>query len=122
MLRVLSENTLILYLRAGPEMEDELIRRAVAHPKPLYYREDFLDERLREYLQLEGHASPDDICPDRFVRWIFPALVRHRRPRYERIATHYGYTTDATDIAGLRDEKDFLELVAIAIERKQARH
>ena len=29
-LRILRENTLILYLRAGPDMEEELIRRAAS--------------------------------------------------------------------------------------------
>lgn len=118
MLRVLAENTLILYLRAGPGMEEELIRRAIARPKPLYYREDFLDRRLVEYLQREGLASPDEIEPDRFVRWIFPELVRHRRPRYEAIAAAHGYTVDAADLGRVTDEAGFLELVATAIDRK----
>jgi hypothetical protein len=118
MLRVLAENTLILYLRAGPEMEAELIRRAVAAPKPLYYREDFLDRRLADYLRAEGLSAPEEIDPDRFVQWIFPDLVRHRRPRYEDIATRYGYTTDARELESVSDEADFLALVAAAIDRR----
>jgi hypothetical protein len=118
MLRVLSEQTLILYLRAGPEMEEELIYRAVTRPKPLYYREDFLDHSLARYLQQEGMSSPEEIVPDRFVQWIFPDLVRHRRPRYEDLAARYGYTTDARDLAQVTGEADFLELVATAIDRK----
>ena len=120
MLRILASRTVILYLRAGPEMEQELIRRAIADPKPLYYRDDFLDRRLVEYLQREGLASPDEIDPDRFVRWIFPELVRHRRPRYEAIAEQHGYTVDTRDVAGVTGERDFLELVASAIDRKNA--
>ncbi len=119
MLRILSDHTLILYLRAGPDMEQELIRRAVAKPKPLYYRDDFLDSRLAEYLRLEGLSSPEEIVPDRFVQWIFPSLVRHRRPRYEEIAARYGYTTDANELAGVRDEADFLDLVGDAIDRRK---
>jgi len=118
MLRVLASRTLILYLRAGPDMEQELIRRAAASPKPLYYREDFLDRRLVEYLQREGLSSPDEIEPDKFVRWIFPELLRHRRPRYQAIADQHGYTVDAADLAGVTDEGSFLELVACAIDRK----
>ncbi len=121
MLRVLIDRTLILYLRAGPEMEAELIRRAIANPKPLYYREDFLDRRLVEYLQRENLSSPDEISPDRFVQWIFPELVQHRRPRYEGLAERYGYTVDATDLAQVGDESDFLELVATAIDRERSR-
>jgi hypothetical protein len=118
MLRVLSTHTLILYLRAGPDMEQELIRRAIARPKPLYYREDFLDQHLAEYLRAEKLSSPDEIDPDQFVRWIFPHLVRHRRPRYEEIAARHGYTVDARDLEAVRSEADFLELVATAIDRK----
>ena len=43
-LEVLSQHTLILYIRATEHDEQELIRRAEADPKPLYYREAFLDE------------------------------------------------------------------------------
>lgn len=118
MLQVLFDHTLILYLRAGPDMEQELIRRAVDSPKPLYYREDFLDQRLAEYLRLERLSSPDEIEPDKFVRWIFPDLVRHRRPRYEALAQRLGYTIDAKDLESVRDEPDFLELVAAAIDRR----
>jgi hypothetical protein len=117
MLRALSENTLVLYLRAGAEMESELIRRAEANPKPLYYREDFLDAKLAEYLAREQLSSADWIEPDKFVRWIFPELVRHRRPRYEAMADRYGYTVDARDLEQVRDEADFFELVAGAIDR-----
>jgi hypothetical protein len=119
MLQTLADHTLILYLRAGAGMEEELIRRAVANPKPLYYREDFLDARLAQYLRQEGLASADEIVPDRFVQWIFPELVRHRRPRYEALAERYGYTVDARDLERVTNETDFLELVARAIDRRK---
>ena len=119
MLKVLADHTLILYLRAGDDMEQELIRRAAANPKPLYYREDFLDRELKAYLQETGERSADDIDPDKFVRWIFPRLVQHRRPRYEALASRLGYTVDARDIEGLRDEQDFLQLVVGAIRRRR---
>lgn len=118
MLQVLADHTLVLYLRAGDDMEQELIRRAAANPKPLYYREDFLDRELAAYLAGSGDRSPDAIDPDRFVRWIFPRLVQHRRPRYEALAARIGYTVDARDINGLRDEQDFLDLVVGAIRRR----
>ena len=118
MLKVLADHTLILYLRAGDDMEQELIRRAVANPKPLYYRDDFLDRELAGYLQETGARSTEDIDPDHFVGWIFPRLVQHRRPRYAALASRLGYTVDARDIEGLRDEQDFLQLVVAAIRRR----
>jgi hypothetical protein len=118
MLEVLGRTTLILYLRAGEDMEQELIRRAVANPKPLYYRDDFLKAQMANYLQDNGVATVDEIEPDHFVRWIFPRLVQHRRPRYQAIADRLGYTVDAQDIETLRDEADILEMVAAAIQRR----
>ena len=118
MMKVLADHTLILYLRAGEDMEQELIRRALVNPKPLYYREDFLDRELKIYLKETGESSPDEIDPDHFVRWIFPRLVQHRRPRYEALASQFGYTVDARDIAGIRDEQDFMKLVVDAIRRR----
>jgi hypothetical protein len=118
MLKVLADHTLILYLRAGDDMEQELIQRAAANPKPLYYRDDFLDRELKVYLQETGESSPDRIDPDRFVRWIFPRLVQHRRPRYAALADRLGYTVEARDIGSLRDEQDFLQLVVGAIRRR----
>jgi len=118
MLKVLAAHTLILYLRAGDDMEQELIRRAAANPKPLYYREDFLERELALYLRETGQRSADDIDPDSFVRWIFPRLVQHRRPRYTELATRLGYTVDAMSIESLRDEQDFLQMVVGAIRQR----
>lgn len=118
--RVLCEHTLILYLRAGPDMEEELVRRAASNPKPLYFSEPFLDEKLVEYLSETGLPGADAIEPDRFVQWIFPRLLEYRRPLYESIADAHGYTVDAREIARLEGEDDFIELIADAIERKHA--
>jgi hypothetical protein len=120
MLAVLAKHTLILYLRAGDDMEQELIRRAQSNPKPLYYRADFLEPRLATYLREQGLASDAAVDPDHFVRWIFPHLVQHRRPRYEAIAGRYGYTVDAATLGSLRDEQDFIALVCDAIGRRPA--
>jgi len=116
-LKVLRDKTLILYLRAGPEMEEELIRRAIDDPKPMYYRESFLDQKLAEYLKQESIESADEIEPDKFVQWIFPELLEHRRPLYDALADQHGYTIDAREIDHVHNEADFLELVASAIRK-----
>ena len=71
------------------------MRRAIDDPKPLYYQDTFLDAKLAEYLGEAELQDPSDIVPDEFVRWIFPALVAHRRPKYEALADRYGYTLSA---------------------------
>ena len=113
---LLAEHTLIVYIRADEGMEQELIRRQRHHPKPLYYGETFFLRSLDRYLESEGLASPEDIDPDQFVRWIFPCLVAHRRPRYERIAADHGYTVNAATAGEVRDERDFIDLVARAVD------
>jgi hypothetical protein len=112
----LADNTLILYLKPDIELENQLVRRAIADPKPLYYQESFLDRKLAEYLSEAELESPDQIVPDEFVRWIFPALVAHRRPKYEAIAKRHGYTLSARLAEAITGEQDFLELVASALD------
>ena len=46
------------------------------------------------------------------MQWVFPSLVAHRRPRYEAISRRHGYTVEARAAEGVRDEADFLDLVA----------
>jgi hypothetical protein len=113
---ILAEHTLILYLKADEAMERELVQRAVDDPKPLYYHEEFLDRKLAEYLGDQGLQDASEIVPDEFVRWIFPSLVAHRRPKYQALADAYGYTVDARLAEQIRGEKDFLELVAGALD------
>lgn len=115
-MEALAAHTVVLYIEADEDMERELITRQRAHPKPLYYQREFFNAQLAEFIETHGHNSPDDIDPDAFVQWIFPRLVAHRRPAYQRIARKYGYTVAASDIEKVRDEQDFVDLVATAID------
>ena len=117
-IRILDEQTLILYIKASKEDEQELIRRAESDPKPLYYREEFLDEQLEVYKKEKNIEYVAMIDPDEFVRWIFPKLFYARIPRYEAIANNYGYTVTTKELYQVRDEKDFLELVTTAVNRQ----
>ncbi len=114
----LATNTLILYIKATEADEKMLIQRAIDDPKPLYYRSEFLDQQLAEYMAENGLEYVAQIEPDDFVRWIFPRLFYSRIPRYEQIADKFGYTVSTTELAEVRNETDFLNLVASAIERK----
>lgn len=114
-LQILAEHTLILYIKTSPELEQLLIERAARNPKPLYYREAFLDEKLSEFMELKGYSDPNRMPPDEFAAWVFPKLVHARLPRYQRIADEFGYTVDAGEAAKIEGEADFLQLVAKAI-------
>lgn len=111
----LADCTLMVYIRADEAMEEELIRRAAAAPKPLYYSKDFFEREIAEYLRLHDLPGVAEIDPDEFVVWIFPRLLAHRRPRYEHIASEHGYVVSATEAATVRDEHDFLDMVANAL-------
>ena len=116
-LRVLSEHTVILYIKATASDEQELIRRAALDPKPLYYREAFLDEQLEVYLSERGLPYVAQIDPDDFVRWVFPHLFAARIPRYAAIARDYGYSVTTAELAEVHDEAGFLRLVETALAR-----
>ena len=118
-LEILAKHTLILYIKIPSDLEQTIFERAQSDPKPLYYREAFLDENLAEYMRLMDIKTPNLIPPDEFVRWVFPRLFRSRQPRYQEIADHYGYTLDTSETAEVQGEDDFIQLVANAI-RKQS--
>lgn len=122
LLEMLAAHTLLLYIRASDSDEQALIRRAAADPKPLYYRDTFLDEQLNHYMAERNIGYVAQIDPDHFVRWVFPHLFYARIPRYEMIARDYGYCVTAAEIAAVNSEADFIELVAQAIERQSQEH
>ncbi len=116
-LNALSDNTLILYIKASKTDEQELIKRAEDLPKPLYYRASFLDEQLAAYMSEKKLEYVALIEPDDFVRWVFPHLFYSRIPRYEAIADQYGYTITTEDVAAVQSENDFIELISNVLER-----
>ena len=115
-LSLLAAHTLILYIKATAEDEEALVARAEQTPKPLYYQKQFLDEQLAVYLRARKLDYIALIEPDDFVRWVFPELLRARRPRYERIAASYGYTIASDAVSDVTSETDFIELIAATLD------
>lgn len=118
-LQTLSDHTLILYLKASKKNEEELIARAVSSPKPLYYREAFLEQQLATYMQQREIPYAALIDPDDFVQWTFPHLFNSRIPRYEAIAAQHGYTVTTDELMKITSVEDFMSLIETAIERHQ---
>lgn len=116
-LEVLAAHTLMLYIQASEDDEQALIRRAESDPKPLYYREAFLDEQLGHYLAERDLDYVAFVDPDDFVRWVFPRLFYSRIPRYQAIAERFGYTITTAELAAVRDEGDFLDLLELVVDR-----
>ncbi len=117
-LETLAEHTLILYIRATEADEQAVLERAQTHPKPMFYRDAFLDEALPEYLRANGLEYVAQIDPDDFGRWIFPRLFHARKPRYEALAKQYGYSVSSVEAGQVQSEADFIELICTAIERE----
>lgn len=117
-LKTLAENTLIIYIKIPETLEQTIIDRAKSDPKPLYYREAFLDEKLAEFMSINNYPSADLIPPDEFVTWVFPELFKSRIPRYQAIADEYGYTVDANDVAKVTNEDDFIKLITNALAKQ----
>jgi hypothetical protein len=114
---LLAQHSLILYIRVPEADEIKLIQRAQADPKPLYYRPEFLKSAVADYLEQRGLEFVAEIDPDDFTRWVFPRLFHSRVPRYEAIARPQGYTVSSEEVASVRDEQDFLDLLETAIAR-----
>ncbi len=117
-LDTLAKHTVVLYIEATEVDEQALIRRAAEDPKPLYYRNVFLDEQLAVFKRERKLAYVALIDPDEFVRWIFPRLFYARIPRYQAIAERYCYTVTTAEIAQIQSEADFLHLVETVIARE----
>ncbi len=113
----LAKHSLIIYIQATSEDEKALIQRAEADPKPLYYREDFLDIKLEEYMQHHSLEYAAQIIPDEFVRWVFPRLFYERIPRYEAIADKYGYTVSTKEIESVQTEDDFMKVISATLDK-----
>ena len=118
-LETLAKHSLIIYIKATEQDELKLIQRAEQDPKPLYYRETFLDEQLGIYLEENNLEYAAMIEPDDFVRWVFSRLFYNRIPRYQAIADEYGYTISTNDISKVHSVDDFLALIEKELDKNK---
>lgn len=109
--QTLFEHTLILYIRASKSNESAIIERSQTHPKPLHYQHKFLKQQLSAYLRENQFAYIAQIDPNTFVRWVFPRLLKHRKPKYRAIASQYGYTIDSQDLYLCKNTDEVFELI-----------
>ncbi len=115
-LNLLAQHTLIIYIKTSEDQEQLLFERAQQDPKPLYYRADFLDENLKAFMDEFHYRCTEQIPPNEFVSWVFPKLFHARLPRYQAIADQYGYTVDASAVAQVKNEDEFIKLIAQTLD------
>lgn len=110
LLRQLSEECLLVWIKGDAAHTQELIRRFDRAPKPMAYQPEFLTRVWQGYLEAHD-CSEKDVDPDDFVRWTYAQALSHRQPRYEAMAK-WGITITPAAISALKDESDFVGLIA----------
>jgi len=120
-IKTLGESTTLIYIRGTEKDADELIRRFVHSPKPMYYQPPFLTTKWAEFKKLNKITDDTKVDPNKFGAWGFEALLHDRLPRYQKLADKFGYTIDAADLAIVRDGDEFVDLVSEAIKGRMRR-
>ena len=110
----LSGRALMVWVRGTQDHTAELIRRFDRAPKPMAYQPEFLARVWAQYLD-ETALPPQAVDPDAFIRWTYAQALAHRQPRYAAMARNWGVTVEAADMAGVRDARDFTDVVAAAL-------
>ncbi|MCR9126417.1 MAG: ATPase [Rhodobacteraceae bacterium] len=116
LMRLLSEHTLLIWLKGDDAHTAELIRRFDRAPKPMAYQPEFLLQAWTEYL-LENKCLEGDVDPDAFIRWTYARALAHRQPRYAAMA-RWGITLTADSLAGAPDAAAVDRLIAQALEAR----
>lgn len=115
-LRHLSDNLLLVWIKGTDDHADQLIERFNAAPKPMYYPPEIMQDMWERYLAEKGQVE-FDVDPDDFIRWGYAEALHHRQPRYAAMAK-WGVTIAAQDVAQINTPADFDVLIADAINRK----
>ena len=114
--KLLSEKTLIVYIKTSEETERRLIDRAKRRPKPMYYNPTFFEKALQSYLKENNLSYAAQINPDAFVGWVFPKLVADRLKKYESLASKYGCTIKSNELHDCGSAKDVINLISNALK------
>lgn len=117
LLSELSQHTLLVWIKGTEAHTEELIRRFDRAPKPMAYQPEFLSRVWQEYLS-ENKISDDEVNPHAFLRWTYAQALAHRQPRYQAMADNWGVTVTADQIASVKTNADFEELIAYALEAR----
>ena len=115
-LKALSEDALLVWIKGDAAHTDELVRRFDKSPKPMCYQPAFLEDCWSKYLS-ENNVSEDDVDPDHFVRWTYARALAHREPLYSRMAD-WGVTVTPDQISNATSHDGFVDMIAAAIEAK----
>lgn len=116
LMTTLSATCLPIWIKGDAAHTEALIKRFDKAPKPMAYQPEFLLTCWQDYLAESG-LSETAVNPDTFVRWTYARALAHRQPRYAAMA-RWGVTVTADEVASLKGEADFIDLIAHALERR----
>ena len=116
-LKMLSDCSLMVWIKGSEGHTADLVERFDKAPKPMAYQPEFLLAAWRDYLN-ENKLQEDDVDPDSFIRWTYARALAHRQPRYADMAKNWGITVDASDMATVRDETDFISVISMGLEAR----
>lgn len=115
----LSRHTLLVYIHADDDLNEEILRRAIAHPKPICYDPQFLAEAVRAYGAMSGEGNPDAFDADAFLRYVAPKMLSHRRERFTLLARRYGVMLDAREVWKVQSPGQFEQMLAQAVRAQR---
>jgi hypothetical protein len=110
LLKELSEECLLIWIKGDSDHTQELIRRFDKAPKPMAYQPEFLAKVWKDYLS-KINGAEDAVDPNDFIRWTYTQALAHRQPRYEAMSK-WGVTITPDQISALGTEDDFVDLIA----------
>jgi len=113
-LSLLAEHALIIWIEGSAADTQTLCERFSKAPKPMYTRPEQMRARWQRYLT-EMDATPQTVDPDAFIRWSFREIVDERIPLYRAIATNWGITLQASDVAQLSTAQGVVDLISSAL-------
>lgn len=109
-LKALSENSLIVWLRGSDAHLNTLVERFNRAPKPMYTRAAAMEQRWKDYRAATG-LDESEVDPDTFIRWSYRQILDDRLPLYQAIADGWGVTIDASSLEGVTDAAEFCSIV-----------
>lgn len=116
LLRDLASHCLLVWIKGDEAHTRELIRRFDRAPKPMAYQPEFLDTAWAEYTA-QNDCPEDRVDPDDFIRWTYARALAHRQPRYAAMEK-WGVSITADEVAAVKSDTDFEDLIALALERR----
>ena len=101
----LSGLMLPVWIEPSSGWKENLLKRFIDSPKPMYYRPDFLDQKV-------SGLDIESLNPDEFSRSMYQELIEERGPRYEAMARNWGIKVSVEELVGVSNEDQFVNLIS----------